>query len=101
MRIEKDILKVQYINDEFPKILLDENNIIPNYGNINNYYYPLDFELIERETLKKLCNHLKINISSNILDKICFKALLGDEKLYLQRETKDLKEIPFIIYTRI
>ena len=68
---------------------MDENNILPNYEKFKDFPYPVDFELVEPNTLKKICEHLKINISNNILNKINFKALLGDSKIFLHRETRD------------
>ena len=89
-KIEKvSEIKVQYMNVEYPKFLLDQKNILPIYYNFKNFPYPVEFELIKIETFKKLCSHLNINITSIILDKINFKALLGDSKIYLQRESKD------------
>ena len=82
-------IKVQYMNVAYPEFLLNEKNILPKYGNFHDIPYPEDFELIETATLNKLCEHLKIKISNEILNKICFKALLGDRKLFLQRESID------------
>ena len=82
-------IKVQYTNVEHPKSLLNENNILPKYNNFNTYPYPIDFELVEISTLKNLCDILKLKISNEILNKICFKAILGDRKLFLQRESSD------------
>ena len=62
---------------------------MPKYKNFNEFAYPIDFELVETTTLKNICEHLKINISNEILNKISFKALLGDSKIFLQREGVD------------
>ena len=86
---KKPEIKVQYTNIEYPKFLLDENNILPKYNDLKNYPYPVEFDLIEIQTFKNLCNHLKISINSKVLDKISFKALLGDSKIFLQSESID------------
>ena len=82
---KKPIIKVQYMNTEFNKFLLDEKNILPNYTCYKDSLYPTDFELIEIQTLNNLCNHLKIKLPLEILNQITVKALLGDNKLILQR----------------
>jgi ubiquitin C-terminal hydrolase len=39
------------------------------------------------KTLKNLCNHLKIELSPEILNQVTFKALLGNEKLIIQGDS--------------
>ena len=83
-------IKVQFENKECSKFLLEEKNLIPekyNYKSISCYK---EFEIINIETLRTLCNHLNIkNIKPNILDQISFKILLGNGKLIMQRKLKD------------
>ena len=76
-------IKVQYIDNDYPQYLLDINNILPNYQFYINDY-PSEFELIKMDTLKRLCDNLKIKPSSEIFNKITFKALLGNDNLIIQ-----------------
>ena len=86
---KKDELNIQYANVQFPEFLLNENNILPNNNIFKSFPYFTEFELIEINIFHNLCKHLKINISSQILDKISYKALLGNNKIILQRESKN------------
>ena len=95
---KKPKIKVQYMNKDYPKLLLNDKNILPNFKSFKNNSYPIDFELIEIQTLNNLCNHLKIKISIEVLNQITFSALLGDKKLILQRK---LNENLFTVFNSI
>ena len=78
-------MQVQYNNIDYPKYLIEENNIIPNIQfNICNY--PTEFDLIEISTLDKILNHLNIKLSPSIKNKIIFNALLGDNRVFLKED---------------
>jgi len=82
-------IKVQYENKEMPKLLLEEQNLIPKKFNFKKAFFYDEFDLIEIETLKTLCSHLKINIKPETYELILFRGLLGNDKLILQRKIKD------------
>ena len=89
-KIEKSYdIKVQYENKELPKLLLEEQNLIPKKYFLKKALCYDEFDLIEIETLKALCTHLQINIKPKTYDLILFRGLLGNDKLILQRKIKD------------
>ena len=96
---EKYNIKVQYENKKYPKLLLEEKNLIPEKFNYKTVTYYKEFELIRIETLKALCSHLNINIQnikSDLLDQISFRVLLGNDQLIMQRK---LKKRAFYIFS--
>jgi len=96
-KIEKKYdIKVQYENKEWPKFLLEEKNLIPKKYICKSAPCYDEFDLIEIETLKDLCNHLKIKIKPETSNLILFRGLLGNYKIILQ---KNIKEACFYIYS--
>ena len=82
---KKRNIKVKYKSINIPTYLLDENNVLPLIQNYNGEYYPVDFELIDMETLENLCKFINIEISKEILNEISYKVLLGNHQLILQK----------------
>jgi len=78
--------------------LSNENNILPLINNFNGEYFPIDFELIEMETLENLCKLINIGVSKEILNEISYKVLLGNHQLILQKKSP---ENSLIIYSSV
>ena len=91
-------IKVKYKKINIPIFLLNENNLLPLIQNYNGEYYPIDFELIDMETLQNLCKLINIEISNNILNEISYKVLLGNHQLILQKTSI---ESSLIIYSSV
>ena len=81
-------------NIEIPKLLLDENSIIPVIKIFKESFYPIDFELIENQTLKNICKSLNLDVNINIYEQITIEALVGNDTIILKR-----KDNSIVIYT--
>ena len=73
-------------NVEMPKILLDENNILPLLKQFKEAFYPTNFEIIGNQTLKNLCKSLNLEVSNNIYEQIHIEAMSGDNIIILKRK---------------
>ena len=93
---KKRDIKVKYKNINMPAYLTDENNILALIQNYNGEYYPVDFELIDMETLENLYKFINIEISKEILNEISYRVLLGNHQLILQKASL---ESSLIIYS--
>jgi len=93
---KKRDIKVKYKSINMPAYLTDENNILPLIQNYNGEYYPVDFELIDMETLENLYKFINIEISKEILNEISYRVLLGNHQLILQKASL---ESSLIIYS--
>ena len=89
-KINNPVIISQHKNAELPKFLLNENNILPIIKTFKEAYYPFEFELIENQTLKKLCNNLYLDVSPNIYEQISIEALPGSNIIILKRKDNSL-----------
>jgi len=89
-KVNNPVIKSQHKNVELPQILLNENNILPIIKTFKEANYPFEFELIENHTLKKLCNNLNLNVSTNIYEQISIEALPGNNNIILKRKDNSL-----------
>ena len=80
------LIKSKHKNLEIPKMLFDENNILPLIKVFKESYYPEDFELIENQTLKNICKSLNLDIPANFYEQISVEALSGSNIIILKRK---------------
>ena len=89
-KVNNPEIKSMHKNVEIPKELLDENNIIPVIKTFKESFYPIDFELIENQTLKNLCKSLNLDVNINIYEHISIEALAGSDIIILKRKDNSI-----------
>ena len=83
-------IKSMHKNLEIPKMLFDENNILPLLKPFKEVYYPTDFEIIKEQILKNLCKSLNLEVSTHIYEQIYIEAMAGDNIIILKKKDNTL-----------
>ena len=67
--------------------------LIPKYNNFDNFNYPINFELVEKNLFEPIIKDLNTQNNINLKINQCYDVLLGDKKIFVQDNTN--KKINF------